>query len=219
MTNADRSIKTSSRRALLASVGVATVGLAGCLGSGTGSGADEPPMRGDPDAEVTLEVFEDFSCGGCRAYTLDGFPLLAESHIQPGRIRYEFRNFPFIRTESFEAANAARAAYERGGNEAFWPFKKRVFENQGSLPSSTPGLYGDIATDLGLDRDEIETAAVEQSYDDKVSSDKTRGEDLGVGGTPSFVIDGDLVDTSGAGSLQGLIATVRDDLAASLDSG
>ncbi|PSP25125.1 hypothetical protein BRC61_00575 [Halobacteriales archaeon QH_10_65_19] len=42
-------------------------------------GAADPPVRGDPDADVTLESFEDFSCGACRAYTLEGFSLLEES--------------------------------------------------------------------------------------------------------------------------------------------
>jgi protein-disulfide isomerase len=204
---------TASRRSVLAAMAAGTVGLAGCLGGGSSDGAADPPVRGDPDAGVTLEAFEDFSCGACRAYTLEGFPLLEESHIQPGAIRYEFRNFPFIGDESFEAANAARAAYERGGgDEAFWPFKTSLFENQSSIRAGSPGLYGDIAAEMGLDRGPIETAAVEESFDDAVSADKSRGEDLGVSSTPSFAIDGDLVDTSDALSLGDVVTIVQQEL-------
>lgn len=221
MEHENRPGATASRRTLLATVGAATVGLAGCLGSGSSDGAADPPVKGDPDADVTLESFEDFSCGHCRQYTLEGFPMLEESHIQPGTIRYEFRNFPFIDTGSFEAANAARAAYDEGGNDAFWEFKTRVMENQSSIPVSSPELFGDIATDLGLERDPIETAATEQSYEDVISADKSRGENLGVQGTPSFAIDGELVDTSDALSMEGVIGIIQDELDSALadDSG
>lgn len=219
MVDDTRKRATASRRTVLATVAAGTVGLAGCLGGGgTSDGASDPPVRGDPDAGVTLEVFEDFACGACRAYTLEGFPSLESSHIEPGAIRYEFRNFPFIGDESFEAANAARAAYERGGgDDTFWPFKTRVFENQSSIRAGSPGLYGDIAAEMGLDRGPIETAAVEESFDDAVSADKSRGEDLGVDSTPSFAIDGDLVDTSEALTVGDLVGIVQEELDQALE--
>lgn len=208
---------TALRRSVLAAMAAGTVGLAGCLGGDSSDGAADPPVRGDPDADVTLESFEDFSCGACRAYTLEGFSLLEESHIQPGEIRYEFRNFPFIGDESFEAANAARAAYVEGGNDAFWEFKTRVMENQSSIPVSSPELFGDIAAEMDMDREPIETAAVDETYEDEVSADKSRGEDIGVSSTPSFAIDGDRVDTSDAMSVQGLVGIVQEQLDEALD--
>jgi len=218
MDDDNRPTATASRRRVLGTIAVGAVGIAGCIGGETGNGSEDPPVAGDPDAAVTLESFEDFSCGACRQYTLNGFPLLRESYVDPGRIRYEFRNFPFIGTTSFEAANAARAVLVEGGDEAFWEFKKRVMENQLELSAGSAQLYGDIAADLGLDREPIETAAIDQEYEDAISADKSRGEDLGVGGTPTFAVDGDLVDASDAGSLQGLVGIVQDELDSALAS-
>lgn len=220
MKDDDRPRAAVSRRRVLGTIAVGSLGIAGCLGSGsgTGDGAENPPVAGDPDASVTLESFEDFSCGACRQYTLDGFPLLADSHVEPGLIRYEFRNFPFIGDTSFEAANAARAVLVEGGDEAFWEFKKRVMENQAQLTAGSAELYGDIAADLEVDREPVETAAIDQEYEDAVSADKSRGEDLGVDRTPSFAIDGELVDTSGAASVQGLVGIVQDELNSAVES-
>lgn len=217
MADDTRNRATASRRTVLATVAAGTVGLGGCLGGDTSEGASDPPVRGDPDAGVTLEAFEDFACGACRAYTLNGFESLQSSHIEPGAIRYEFRNFPFIGDESFEAANAARAVYVDGGNDTFWEFKTRVMENQASLAAASPGLFGDIAADLGLDRQPIETAATERFHEDAVSADKSRGEDLGVDSTPSFAIDGDLVDTSDAMTVGDLVRIVQRELDEALE--
>jgi len=212
-----RPTATSSRRAFLGTAVVGAVGLAGCIGGEPGEGAAEPPVTGDPAADVTLESFEDFSCGACRLYTLEGYPLLEGSHVEPGLIRYEFRNFPFEGQQSNEAANAARAAFVEGGDDAFWEFKTRVMEAQPQLSPGATGLYGDIAEEVGIERDPIETAAANLAYDDAVSADRSRGEDMGVDRTPSFAIDGELVDTGGASTMEQLVGIVQNELDSALE--
>ena len=81
----------------------------------------------------------------------------------------------------------------------------------------SPELFGDIAAEMDMDREPIETAAVDETYEDEVSADKSRGEDIGVSSTPSFVIDGDRVDTSDAMSVQGLVGIVQEQLDEALD--
>lgn len=186
----------------------------GSGGSGGDGGGDtpgaqlSPPVRGDPEAGVTLAVYEDFACPHCRDYTANGYPELAEAFVDPGRVRYEHRDLPIpvLDPGSFEAANAARAVQDRHGDGAFWEYADALFSNQGALDSETPGLYADLAADLGYGGEAVRTAAVEQAYADTVGSDRQRGVDAGLEGTPGFVVNGEAV-TSGFGD--STVETVR----------
>ncbi len=213
--------KSPTRRQVLAAGGaVGFVGLAGCTGSGStpttadqadgengngnggGNGGGEtptarlsPPVRGDPEADVTLAVYEDFGCPHCRDYNADGYPELAEAFVDPGRVRYEHRALPIpvLDPESFEAASAARAVQDRHGDGSFWAYANALFSNQEVLGSETPALYADLASELGYDGKPVRTAAVDQAYADTVESDRQRGIDAGVEGTPGFVVNGEVV--------------------------
>ena len=152
------------------------------------------PVLGDPDAPVTLAVYEDFLCPHCRDYNKQSLPTIATEYIDPDRIRYEHRNFPVVYEQhSWEAANAAREVFEEYGNEAFWAYKSRLFDRQGEVPGSAPAIYGEIADEMGLDGDAIQTAATERVHDDDIERDQSRGQERGVPGTPAFVVNGELV--------------------------
>ena len=228
--------KTPTRRRVLAAAGITgVVGLAGCTGggptpttggqggggdgnsdggdNGTGSGGTptgrlSPPVRGDPEADVTLAVYEDFACPHCRDYGENGYPELAEAFVGTGRIRYEHRDLPIpvLDPESFGAANAARAVQDRHGREAFWTYADALFANQGALGSETPGLYAEVAVELDYEGEPVRTDAVDRAYTDTVMSDRQRGIDAGVEGTPGFVVNGEVV-TSGFGD--STVETVR----------
>lgn len=224
--------ETPTRRQVLAATG-ATVTLAGCTGGGstptadgqgdggngddTGSGDGsgetpvgrlDPPVKGDPDAEVTLAVYEDFACPHCRDYNANGYPRLEEELVDPGRVRYEHRDLPIpvLDPESFEAASAARAVQDRHGDGPFWDYADALFANQGALGSETPALYADLAADLGYDGEVVRADAVDRAYADTVGGDRQRGVDAGVEGTPGFVVNGEMV-TSGFG--ESTVETVR----------
>ena len=188
---------TATRRRVLLGAGAgATVALAGCLG-GDASGADNVPVRGNPDADVTLEVYEDMGCPACRNYVQNVFPGVRNQYLDGGRIRYEHRDFVVTGSAARQAANAAREVLERAGDEAFWAFVKAVFDNQNRLGTEAPGLFGELAGGIGVEEQSAVTEAGESlSHDSEVDADIQRGESLGVSSTPSFVIDGDTVDGS-----------------------
>ncbi len=216
----DRATPGHSRRGALRVVGMATVGaLAGCAGdpgaSGDGESDEEDsdasgtpaeerlpaPARGDPAADVTLAVFEDYACPHCADYNIEGFPELDERYVAPGEIRYEHRDLPIPVADpgSFQAANAARAVQDRHGDGAFWSYAKALFERSGAIPGEAPGLFGTIADEQGHDADEIREAAVGRIYERTVQGDREEAVELGVEATPAFVLNGEIV-ASGFGS-------------------
>jgi len=206
--NSDRNRSRPTRRRLLVGLTGVAAALAGCSG-GSGSSDDQggqsggdslgPPVRGDPDADVTLAVYEDFACPHCKNYNENGYPALAEEYVESGEIRYEHRDLPIpvADPESYEAANAARAVQDRGGSGAFWTYAEALFANQSDLGSETPELYADLAEGL-VAADAVREAAVDRAYSETIETDRQRGIDAGVEGTPGFVLDGEVV-TSGFG--------------------
>src|SRR5687767_7247683 len=97
---------------------------------------------GDPNAPVTIDVFEDFQCPACRNFTESTEPLVLQNLVDTGKARYVFHNYPFLdgdgvgsNGESDQAANAAMCANEQG---KFWEMHSILYanwngENQGAF--------------------------------------------------------------------------------------
>ncbi len=211
------------RRNVLSGLAVGAVGLAGCLSGGDSDGSNSneapnqtvtsgetpttsnsrlpAPVLGDPEASVTLAVYEDYACPHCADYNLNGFPELESAYIDSEQIRYEHRDAPIPVADpgSWQAASAAREAQARHGDDAFWAYAKKLFENSRSIGGNVESLFITIGDDLGLDdADAIAQAGVNRVHDRTVRADRQRAGEIGVSGTPAFAIDGEVV-TSGFG--------------------
>ncbi len=198
-----------TRRALLVGVaGGGIVGTAGCLGDDdpdTGTydcELEEPdapegtfrPTIGDPDADVVVQAFEDFTCGGCATYKLQQFPSIKEEYIDPGTIRYEHWDFPIPVDEDWAVpvASAARGVGDREGHEAFFEFASTVYE---SHPNYDLETIGDAAEAAGADPCSAIVDAQFETYAATVDEDKDAGITRGVGGTPTVFVNDEEVDT------------------------
>lgn len=215
MNSRDGRQTTTRRRVLLGMGAGTTVALAGCLGGGSG-GAESVPVLGDPDADVVLEVYEDFGCPHCQSFNQNGFPEIQSQYLEAGHIRYEHRDFVVTGDPARQAASAAREVLNEHGNEEFWTFAKALYDNQNRLGSEAPGLFSELAENQGLDGAAIATAGEDRTHSDAVQADKQRGESFGVQGTPSFVLDGSLVDMSGAGTIQQQTTILANEIDAAL---
>jgi len=151
---------------------------------------------GDPNAPVTVEVFEDFQCPACRNFTETVQPLIIEHLIKPGKVLYVFHHFPFLDGdnarsggESDQAANAAMCANEQG---KFWPMSAIMFanwngENQGNLNNTRLKA---MAESIGLEMNEFNDCFNANKYEDEIQADFDYGEEIGVAGTPSVFVNG-----------------------------
>lgn len=200
-----------TRRQYLAGVTAGAVALAGC--SAETGGAENVPVKGDPEASVTLEVYEDFACPACAAYNQQLLPQLEDEYLDSGQIRYEHRDFPFVaEPQSWQAASAAREVFASGDADAFWTFSLGVFEQQNRLRSGDTSLFAELADEVGVDGSAVESAGVDREYDEAAQADKQRGENLGVTGTPGFVIDGQIAGLGNPSTLGELFEALTDEL-------
>ena len=202
-----------TRRAFVAGSVAVAAGIAGCSSSGedqstppelgdiaststpTTGGTLPTPVAGDPDADVTVAVYEDYACPHCGTYSLDVFPQLASEYLRPGTVRYAFHDFPIPvdETASWEAANAARAVQAAAGSQAYFEYSEALFANQSNLG---PDTYASLADDVGVDGATVREAATGRKHDETIQTDRQRGRDRGVTGTPTVFVDGSEVQWS-----------------------
>jgi protein-disulfide isomerase len=200
-------------------------GIAGCLGggnggSGNGDGGDsgngeqdttDRPTLGDSDAPVTVAVYEDFACPHCRTFNEDVTPQLVSDYVEPGDVAYEHYDFPIPvdETVSWQAPQAARSVMKQAGSETFFEYAELLFANQSSLGMDT---YVDLAAEVGVDGDVVESAVSEGRYRQTVEADRDEGIDRGVGGTPTVFVNGENAAPNGRLGYSGIAQAIESQL-------
>ena len=116
-----------------------------------------------------------------------------EVYADSGLVRFEYKHFAFLGPESNRAAEAAECANEQG---QFWPYHEVIFANQrgengGAFIASTLNLFAEA---IELDEDAFAECLNDRTYRAVVTSETAEGRQLGVGSTPTIVINGQLLD-------------------------
>lgn len=149
---------------------------------------------GDPDAPVTMIVYSDFQCPYCERYWQETEPQIIANYVEAGQVYYVYRSLgAFIGPESQLAAEAAYCAGDQG---MFWEYHDLLFENQAGENQgafSSKNLLG-FAESLGLDMGQFSICIERGKYTQQVDQDRVDGQNSGVQGTPSFLINGSLVE-------------------------
>lgn len=137
-------------------------------------------IDGGATAKVALLVYSDFECPFCARFARDTLPQIQERYVRPGRVLVAFRHYP-LPNHQF-ARQAAEAAECAGRQGEFWKYHDLLFLNPKRL--DRPSLDAS-ARDVGLDTVKFAVCMAGQASAD-VEADRSRGEPLGVSGTPTF---------------------------------
>jgi protein-disulfide isomerase len=143
-------------------------------------------VRGNPQAPVTLEEFADFQCPPCGQFAPFAEELLRE---YDSRLRVVFRNFPLPAHE--HARDAAMAAEAAGLQGKFWEMHDTLYREQ-STWSKAPNarqLFESYAGTLGLNLDQFKKDRDSDKARERVDSDHSLGDSLGVKVTPTLFIN------------------------------
>lgn len=151
--------------------------------------AGDPLALGEVDAPVVMIAYSEFQCPFCGRFARETEPVLIEDYVEDGRLRIEWRDFPYLGEESTAAALGARAAAQQ---DAFWEFEQAMFDNQ-QPPNSgriTAEFLADVAEGVGLDRERFLDDLDSDEVAAAVARDFQEGQSIGVTGTPAFLING-----------------------------
>jgi protein-disulfide isomerase len=149
---------------------------------------------GDPNAPVKVIEYADFQCPYCRRFWQETEPQIIATYVKSGKVFYEYRSVgAFLGQES---ADAAEAAYCAGDQGRFWDYHDALFlnwtgENVGDFTKEKLDQY---ARSLRLDSAAFEQCLTSGRYAARVQQDVTNARKDGVHATPSFLINGKLVE-------------------------
>jgi len=174
----------------------------------------EDRVIGNPQAKITLVLYEDFQCPFCGAVNgSESSASLIQSlkqrdpnwapfvpgindYIKNGDVLFVYRDWAFLGPESVKSAEAARCAGDQG---KFWEYHDYLYnhqngENQGAF--SDPNLKS-FAQILNLNSSNFDKCLDEGKYAQAVADSKAGGTKAGVNGTPKgFILrSGKIVST------------------------
>lgn len=143
------------------------------------------PIKGNPQAKVTIIEFSDFQCPYC-GRVQETMNKILETYGD--QVRIVFKNYPLAFHENAEnAALAALCAKEQG---KFWEYHDLLFKNQEALSASNLKKY---ASDLGLKTQDFNSCLDSKKYKNQISDDMKEAQRIGVEATPSFFVNGSLL--------------------------
>jgi len=141
--------------------------------------------KGGKDAKVVIQQWSDFQCPFCSRVE----PTVNEiSKTYGDKVKIVWRDKPLpMHPNAPIAAEAGREALKQKGSDGFWKMHKIMFENQQKLAREDLEGY---AKTIGLDMDKFKAALDSHVHKAAVDADDKVGTDLGISGTPAFLING-----------------------------
>ena len=177
----------------------ALAALAALLWPAPGRTQNEDPLaprsKGVPNAPVTVYEMADFQCPACRLFAVTVLPTLEREYIQTGKVRWVFINLPLtsIHPNAMAAAEVAICAGRQG---RFWQTHDMLYQQQdewAKLAQPRTMLVA-LAQRAGVDRAKLLSCLDEASARAEVELDAQRAQRSGARATPSFYIEGGLLE-------------------------
>ncbi len=146
------------------------------------------PYRGAASKDLELVEFADLQCPHCK----DAQPVMKRLAEDFPKARIVYQSFPLVEIHpyAFKAA-AYGACVAKKSNDAFFTYAQAVYDTQGALTEDTGEQTLNAAvTKAGLDPAAISTCAATEAIKDEVNASSQLAMDLGVGETPTLVVNG-----------------------------
>ena len=153
-------------------------------------------VYGKKNSKVILIEYGDFQCPGC-AGAHPQVKAITEEYKD--KIAFVFRNFPL--TNIHPNARAAAAAVEAAGLQGkYWEMNNLVYDNQDNWKDASTdqrdSLFTQYAVEAGVNKDKFTQALANATISKKISFDQALGKKVRVSGTPTFFLNGTLVNES-----------------------
>lgn len=156
--------------------------------------ADASRIQGSPNAPIWLIEVSDFQCPYCKMWHDETYQMVLNDYVKTGKVRMAYVNFPLsMHQHAHEAAIAAMCV---GAQGKFWQMHDALFATQRNWeakPSAT-ATFDSLAKSVGANESEYQSCLKSPSIEALVNGDQDRAARGGVNSTPSFFLDGHLVE-------------------------
>jgi protein-disulfide isomerase len=153
----------------------------------------DSPAMGASNRQIVMVAFSDFQCPFCATADKSVKQFMAK---HKDKVTLVYKYFPLTQVHP-EALPAARAAWAANKQGKFWEYHDALYANQAKLGEA---FYTETANSLKLDLNKFN--ADRKIADNSIVEDFKLGRKIGIDGTPTFIINGEVV--TGAASLADL---------------
>lgn len=161
---------------------------------------DADPVLGNPKGDVTVVEFFDYQCGYCKRV----FGPVMDTIAADGNVRLVLKELPILGPESVLAARWSLAADKQ---ERYKAFHSALMGHRGAI---TEAVLRQYAKDAGMDVEQAARDAQDPAVEDALRKTMALAAQLGIGGTPAFVIGDQLIPGAlDADTLKEAIASAR----------
>lgn len=157
--------------------------------------ASQEFSRGDANSKVTLIEYGDFQCPACA----QAEPLVSQILSDEGnKLHFVYRYFPLTNVHQ-NAHISAQAGFAANKQGKFWEMSGKLYENQSEWANSTnpQDNFLGFAKDLGMNtqqfKNDMNSAEASKFVDDSLNA----AIKLGLNSTPSFFLNGNLINFTG----------------------
>jgi protein-disulfide isomerase len=163
------------------------------------------PVRGNPNAKVSVVSFDDFQCPYCSVMHQKLFPTLLKEYGD--RVKFIYKDYPLesIHPWAVHAAVNANCLLAQN-NDAYWDYADFIHANQQSISKNEKGdrrpqveqfnrlddAARKTAEQKRLDSAKL-NACVQKQDDSAVRASMKEGQSLDIDGTPTLFINGERI--------------------------
>lgn len=143
------------------------------------------PYKGGEKAKVVIQEWSDFQCPFCGRVEGTVNEILKN---YGDKVKFVWRDKPLpMHQDAPLAGEAAREALKQKGSDGFWKMHDKMFQNQQKLKREDLEGY---AKEIGLDEAKFKAALDSHVHKAAMDVDDKAGTDIGISGTPAFLING-----------------------------
>jgi protein-disulfide isomerase len=142
---------------------------------------------GNPQGDVTFVEFFDYNCGYCKRALDDMMALMAKDP----KLKVVLKEFPVLGPNSTEAAKIGVAVrmQDKSGKK-YLEFHQKLLTGRGQVDKARAMA---VAKEIGLDMAKLEKDLKSDEIEATLQESLKLAEALGLNGTPSYVINNDVV--------------------------
>lgn len=171
--------------------------------------SEEDWTTGPEDALITVTEYTDFQCPYCAMAQVEFEKLL---EMYPDDVRLVYRALPLVSIHP-NAQVAAQAADAAGLQGKFWEMYTVLFTKQGDWSGLTAEEFlawlSTEAETLGLDVDQFSQDTVSEDLQKKIQADIDYASSIGLGSTPTVLINGRPISNWYASGIKPIIEVVK----------
>ncbi len=154
---------------------------------------------GSPRAKVTVTEYASVACPHCAKFDAEVFPAVKARYIDTGKVRFALREMLVGDQGMYQVAAAGFLLARCTGQAHYFDVVEAMYRAQPQIfdTGDLKGVLTRIARDNGLSEPQMEACVSDQAALDALTARQKLAQADHVTGTPTFMVDGKILDEHG----------------------